>query len=317
MEGATRSVRSAYRQLLHELNRRCRREFDRAERLQAELNDIQSSRAWRLLAWLRGLRRKLLAPAPTAKAPSDRVELLNGPFPPPAGLVSIVIPFRDRLPLLRNCLRGLRRSTYRRFEVLLVDNGSTSPAMKEYLDRISGRRHIRVLHRPGPFHFACLCNDAACHARGRFLLFLNNDVEPPPGDWLGQMLSVALAPGVGVVGATLCYPDGTLQHAGIFPGQDGAWSHLHQGEPADGPAGPESLRHVRAVPAVTGACLLIRRDLFREVGGFDERYPVTQSDVVLCQRLRDRGLRTAITPHARLIHFESLSRGYHVDRTRP
>jgi GT2 family glycosyltransferase len=161
-----------------------------------------------------------------------------------------------------------------------------------------------------------LCNEAASQAGGGFLLFLNNDVQPPADDWLAQMLRVGQDPRVGVVGATLLYPDQTLQHAGVFPLGNGEWQHAYRGAPANAEGDFGELRQVRAVPAVTGACLLVRRSRFWELGGFDERHAITLSDVALCQRAAEHGLLTAITPHARLVHFESLSRGYTRERPR-
>jgi GT2 family glycosyltransferase len=121
------------------------------------------------------------------------------------------------------------------------------------------------------------------------------------------MLTVAAQPGVGAVGATLLYPDGTVQHAGMFQRRDGVWDHFGRGL---WPDHTEELRQVRAVPAVSAACLLLRRGLFEDVGGFDEALPVVHNDTDLCRRLRGRGQLVAVTPHARLLHYESLSRGY-------
>src|SRR5207247_2237957 len=127
--------------------------------------------------------------------------------------VSILIPFKDHPGLLRNCLRSLRRGSYRRLEILLLDNGSATPQMRRYLGHMKRRRGFRVIACPGPFHFSQICNRGAHQARGDYLLFLNNDVEVLTADWLEQMLRLAEHPRVGVVGATLLYPDGTIQHA--------------------------------------------------------------------------------------------------------
>jgi GT2 family glycosyltransferase len=301
-----------WRQLIHQLNQRYRQEFDRAERFRAELADIHGSRAWRLLAWLRRLKRLFPSdrPSSTPLAPAASPLRLCTPVLRSDRRVSIIIPFKDRVELLRGCLKSLRASTHRRFEVILVDNGSTEPRTLRYLERFQGRRTWRVVACPGTFNFSRLCNAGALHARGDDLLFLNNDTEVLDADWLEQMLAVTGAPQVGVVGATLLYPDGTIQHAGIYPQSDGTWTHVYRGCAPDQAGEHGELRQVRTVPAVTAACLLISRQRFMELGGFDERFPTTFNDVDLCQRIRQRGLLVAVTPHARLLHYESLSRGY-------
>lgn len=300
------SATADWRELVHRLNQRYRQEFDRAERLQAELEHIRASRAWRILCWWRRVKRWLSSKKHTA-AEVFPSEPLDGPLPPASGRVSILIPFRNQAELLRNCLLSLRRTDYRRFEIILIDNGSSDPRTLRLLGRLRGRRRVRVVRCPGPFNFSRLANVGAEHARGDYLLFLNNDIEIRQGDWLERMLHVAGHPRVGVVGATLFYPDDTLQHAGIFPTSSGAWVHPHRGQRAL----PEE--QVRCVPAVTAACLMIRRDLFAHMRGFDERFAVTWNDVDLCCRVRRHELLVAVTPYAQLTHFESLTRGYAVD----
>jgi GT2 family glycosyltransferase len=298
--------------LIHELNRRYRQEWDRAERLRAELADIHASRAWRVFAWLRRVKKRLwnvFHPASPAVQSDPGATVADVPGRP-HGQVSIVIPFKDRPELLRGCLRSLRRSTYLRFEVILVDNGSTDPRTQKLSSRLAGRPRVRMVSCPGPFNFSRLCNEGARAAGGDYLLFLNNDTEVLAPDWLEQLLLIERHPEIGAVGATLLYPDRTIQHAGIVPEGEGCWGHVYRGKPEGYEGKQGELRHIRAVPAVTGACLLMRRQQFHELGGFDERFPVTLGDVDLCRRLRERGLLVVVTPHARLLHFESLSRGY-------
>jgi GT2 family glycosyltransferase len=303
-----------YRGLIHLLNQRYRREWERAEALEAELAGVRGSALWRAVAWLRRLKHRLLPAAPPAYLPWDgSCPAWDDPAGRPAGRVSIVIPFRDRAELLHNCLRSLRASTYRPSEIILVDNGSSEPRTQRLLWRLAGRRGVQVADCPGPFNFSRLCNAGASRAGGDYVLFLNNDTEVLSRDWLEQLLALAGRPEVGAVGATLLYPDRTIQHAGIFPRSDGSWTHLYRGLP-DGHAGDlGELRRVRAVPAVTAACLLMRRDRFVALGGFDEGLPLTFSDVDLCCRVRRLGLLVVVTPFARLFHFESLSRGWVVD----
>jgi GT2 family glycosyltransferase len=298
----------------HELNQRYKQQWDRAERLQDELDAIKKSRAYRLLCWWRGIARlwrKASRPAPDSGPlsafPMENLEHCQGPG---VGSVSILIPFKDRVELLRNCLRSLRRGSYPSVEILLLDNGSTCPRTLRYLERGRNLSAFQVIPCPGPFNFSRVCNVGARQASGDFLLFLNNDTEVLTPDWLEHLLRLGNRPDIGIVGATLLYPDGTLQHAGILPREGGQWSHVYRGLPQDYPGERGELLHARTVPAVTGACLMIRRTLFMEMGGFDERYDLTFNDVDLCSRIRGRGLKVAISPQARLWHFESMSRGF-------
>jgi GT2 family glycosyltransferase len=275
------------------------------------LADIHASRAWRILAWLRRLRQALRLSRPSDQPSGARVFVTPLACQPllPQGLVSIILPFRDQPELLRNCLRSLRRTRYRRFEIVLIDNGSVEARTIRLLDRLQGRRSVSVVRVDEPFNFARLCNAGARRARGDYLLFLNNDTEVLTPSWLDQMLLVARQERVGVVGATLYYPDGAIQHAGLAE-WNGIWFHPHRGvRPGNGNS-PAELQHVRTVRAVSAACMLVGRQLFHELGGFDERFAVTQNDTDFCRRVWDRGQQVAITPHAQLRHYESLTRGY-------
>jgi GT2 family glycosyltransferase len=314
-----RSRAAMYRQTLHELNQRYREAWDRAERLQDELADIKNSRMYGWLCWWRNLA-SLWRGSPRRPRQSFlpfTSENLDGQLAPPTGTVSILVPFKDHVDLLCTCLRGLRRGHDRPSEILLLDNGSTCRHTLEFLQRGQALGRFKVVACPEPFNFAGICNRGARQATGDFLLFLNNDVEVLDPDWLAQLLRLGNCPDIGAVGATLLYPDRTLQHAGIFPTSDGHWSHVYRGQPASHPGNDGELRFARTVPAVTGACFLIRRDLFIDMSGFDERYPLTHNDVDLCLRLRERGLKIAVSPHARLWHFESLSRGFSKSPTLP
>jgi len=278
-----------YREVYHRLNQRYFQEWQRAELLAQQL----AGRSW----WAR-LKRWWTRPRPLA----NETPLRPGPVPP--GGVSLIIPFRDHYSLLRCCLRSLR-GTRRRLETLLVDNGSREPRLLAYLKRT---RH-RVLRYDEPFHFARLCNRAAQQARGEWLLFLNNDTEALHPDWLEAMLRLAALPEIGPVGATLVYPDGSIQHAGLHPNEHGQWVHVHRHRPAADPA----LATDRIVPAVTAACLLIHRDKWQALGGFEEAYALTYNDVDLCLRAARHGWRTALCAQARLLHYEGLSRGFQTD----
>jgi GT2 family glycosyltransferase len=316
-----RTGRNRYRDLIHQLNQRCHEQWERAERLEGELAQARSGWLGSLRAWLRHLKRAVrpiqYTGRPTSRAgelrdvPCQRLDEGRGPV---SGRVSIIVAFKDQLGLLRGCLRSLAHTSYRDFDVVLVDNGSQGDATRRYLERARARRRTCVVDRPGPFNFSWLCNEGARCAQGDYLLFLNNDTEVLHPDWLERLLRVAARPEVGVVGATLLYPDGTLQHAGLFPRHDGQWIHGYRNLSAHAAGDQGELAHVRTVPAVTGACLLVRRDFFWALGGFEEKLPVSYGDVDLCCRARQQGRLVVVTPHARLIHFEALSRGYTSDR---
>lgn len=299
------------RELLHTLNQRYYQQWHRAETLQRELDQLYR---W-VGPLVRGLRRvkRWLAPATADQGCEGRS------YPPLAeaadagnARVSIVIPFRDQSALLRNCLRSLRPARRRIAEIILVDNASRQPRTLRLLHRLAARRGYRIVRDPAPFNFSRLCNAGARAATGDTLLFLNNDTEALTADFLDRLLRVAAVPRVGVVGGTLLYPDGTIQHAGLHPLADGRWAHSYRGLPF--PAAGTPTGTVREVAAVTGACLLVRRDLFAALGGMDESLPFAYNDVEFCCRVRGRGLRVAVTPHARLLHYEGLSRGFSDER---
>lgn len=260
-----------------------------------------------------GLRGGLLADDPLwggRPSPLSGAHLRHA-LPDPAPLVSVIVPTRDRLELLRPCLDSLLRvTTYPRFEVLVVDNGSAEPATLDYLRQVAADPRVRVLRDAGPFNFAALNNRAVEAARGELLCLLNNDIEIGQANWLGELAGWALRPEVGAVGARLLYPDGTLQHAGVVLGLGEAAGHLYRGLPSDPPRAPRRSLAAQEVSAVTAACLVLRRAVWREVGGMNaEDFAVAYNDVDLCLKLAARGLKILYTPHATLLHRESQSRG--------
>ncbi len=230
------------------------------------------------------------------------------PVPPP--LTSIVICTRDHESLLRIAIDSiLAKTTYPYYEIVVVDNGSRDPATLRYLAALSDRPGISVLRDDSPFNYSRLNNSAVRHARGQVLCLLNDDIEVLTPDWLEEMVSFAVQPGIGAVGARLWYPDGTLQHGGVLVGLGGVAGHAHHrlGRGQPGYFGRAVLQ--QELSAVTGACLTIRRDVFDAVGGFDEQIAVAFNDVDLCLRIRAAGFRNVWTPFAELIHHESASRG--------
>lgn len=233
------------------------------------------------------------------------------PLPDPPPRVSVVIPTRDRGSLLRTVLDGLLDATdYPDIEVVVVDNGSREPEAVALLTWLAGTPRFRLVQRPGPFNFSDLCNEGAAAASGEVLLFLNNDVEVIEPGWLRELVSRALEPGIGAVGAKLLYPDGTLQHGGVVLRERSVAGHAHPGLGGDEPGYFGRMLQAHEVSAVTGACLAMRKPVFEEAGGFDaEELAVAYNDVDLCLRLRRLGYRIVWTPFARLVHHESRSRG--------
>ncbi|OYX35541.1 MAG: hypothetical protein B7Y99_03255 [Caulobacterales bacterium 32-69-10] len=234
--------------------------------------------------------------------------------PPPAQAspsVRVIVPTRDRADLLAACAAGVLERTDGAPDLCVVDNGSVEPAALTLLEALAARPRVQVLRIDGPFDFPALNNQAAADATAEVLVFLNDDTWVVEPGWLQEMTALAMRPDVGAVGAKLSYPDGRLQHAGVALGlgAHGVAGHPFRGAPGtmDGPQA--MLRVVREVSAVTGACLAVQRSKFAAVGGFDPALKVAFNDVDLCLRLAMRGWKTVWTPHARLVHLESASRG--------
>lgn len=232
---------------------------------------------------------------------------------PPEGdpLVSVIIPTSDHADVLETCVRSiLEKTVYPNYEVLLVDNNSherRTEACYERLARDSGGR-VRVERYPGSFNFSAIVNLGAREARGDYLLLLNNDTEVITPEWMGRMVGLAAREDVGCVGVRLYYPDDTIQHAGVVIGGMGA-GHLFLDFPRENHGYFNLADCQRDLSAVTAACMMVRRDVFEDTGGFDERYAVAYNDVDFCLRLRERGLLVVYTPEVELYHYESLSRG--------
>ena len=230
---------------------------------------------------------------------------------PPKPLVSIIVPTRDRLDLLAPCLESLLQKTdYRNYEVVVVDNNSEEAEALAYLESLPRTSHgkVRVLHYPHPFNYSAINNFAAKEARGEFLLLLNNDTQIIQGQWLERMIMHGLRPEVGAVGARLIFPDGTLQHAGVIIGLSGIADHPHLGLRIKDPGYMGRAQVDQDFSAVTAACMLIRKSLLLEVGGFDdERFPVLFNDVDLCLKVRERRYKVVWTPYATVVHHGSVS----------
>ncbi|HEY8670190.1 MAG TPA: glycosyltransferase, partial [Terriglobales bacterium] len=198
--------------------------------------------------------------------------------------VAIIIPTRDHTDLLERCIKSIRlNTTYRNYEIVVVDNDSQSQAARDYFSSFAHR----LLHFAGPFNFSAMNNLAVEQTDARWLLFLNNDVEVIDPDWLSTMAEHVQRPEVGAVGAQLLYPNNTIQHAGVVLGVSGIADHAFREFPADYAGANRQLQVTRNYSAVTAACLLTRREVFREIGGFDEeRLPVAFNDIDLCLKMR-------------------------------
>ncbi len=220
-------------------------------------------------------------------------------------LISIIIPIRDKVELLQRCLTSIEeKTTYRNFEIIIVDNHSEKPETLSYLAQLP---HT-VVQAPGPFNYSLINNVGVAHARGEFLLFLNNDIEVIAEDWLTAMLEHAQRSQVGAVGAKLLYPDRTIQHVGVVLGVGGVAGHVFLRLPEDSTHYFGLFQVVRNCSAVTAACMMMRKSVFDEVGGFDEHVKVAYNDVDLCLRIREKGYVIVYTPYALLYHFESSTR---------
>lgn len=224
-------------------------------------------------------------------------------------LVSVIIPNRDNSELLERCLASLAASTYDCYEVVIVENGSRDPRTFACYERAEATGKVRVVRWEGEFNYSGVNNLGASQAQGEVLLFLNNDVEAINADWLERMLEYALRPDVGAVGAKLYYPDDTVQHGGVIVGLGGIAGHPHVHWPRGDYGYFGRLIITQNLSAVTAACLMMRREVFDQIGGLDERYAVAFNDVELCVRIRKAGYLVVWTPFAELYHRESVTRG--------
>lgn len=257
-------------------------------------------------------------------------EVLPGPFPPATRvrypltgtpLVSIIIPTRNQLGYLQRCVESLIEKTrYAHYEILIVDNDSDDAEARTYLDMLKAQEEqlggrLRVLRHPGPFNFSAMNNRAVEQARGDYVLLLNNDTAALHDDWLDEMVSQILRPEVGIVGAKLLFPDGKIQHAGVILGMRGPAEHPFIGQPPEyrGYFGRAML--TQNLSAVTGACLLIKKSLYQELGGLDEKqFQVSYNDIDLCLKAREAGHKIVFTPWAMLLHEGSASQRGEVEK---
>ncbi len=213
-----------------------------------------------------------------------------------------------RCPTRRRCLYA--RTNYEHYEVFFIENNSTERATFDYYKTLPQRyEDCRVVRYQGPFNFSAINNFGRRKAKGEYLLLLNNDVEILSHDWLGELLAEASQPGVAASGAMLYYPDDTIQHAGVITGLGGYAGHSHKYHRRGSSGYLYRLATVQDYSAVTAACLLVRAQVYDQLGGLDEKFTVAFNDVDFCLRIREAGWRIVWTPYAELYHYESKSRG--------
>ncbi len=230
--------------------------------------------------------------------------------------VSVIIPTRNGALEVRRCLDSLfGRTTYPDYEVVLLDNGSDrADALALFAAyKRSEPYRFRYVRYDVPFNYAKINNVAVEHTSGRYLLFLNNDTEIVHGDWMTAMVEYAQRPSIGAVGAKLLYADATIQHAGVVLGIGGIAGHSHRHQPRTTGGYANNVALTTNYAAVTAACMMVRRQTFVDVGGFDETFPIAYNDVDFCLRLLECGLYNVCLPHVEVFHLESQSRGYDTD----
>jgi O-antigen biosynthesis protein len=232
------------------------------------------------------------------------------PLSPP--LVSLIIPTRNGLFFLKKCIESiLAKTTYENYEILIVDNDSDDLETLSYLNYLTELERVKVIRCPGPFNYSELNNRAADFAKGEVIGLLNNDIEVIEGDWLSELVSRAILPDIGAVGPKLLYGNGSLQHAGIILGIGGWAGHSHKGFSGDSHGYAARVSLASEFSAVTGACLIIRKEIFKKAGGLDaENLKIACNDVDFCLRVNELGYRNVYTPFATLYHHESATRGY-------
>ena len=233
------------------------------------------------------------------------------PLPEPPPMVTLIVPTRDQLNLLRTCVSGLLEGTdYPNLEVIIVDNDSKEPRTLAYLESLSDDTRVRIVECPGPFNFSAINNHAVSLSRGEYIGLINNDVEVIDAGWLREMVSHAMLPEVGAVGCRLLYSDGRIQHAGVILGIGGVADHSHKFFDCAASGYFYRPQLQQYVSAVTAACLVVSKKKFNAIGGLNDKdLTIAFNDVDFCLRLNDAGWKNIYTPYATLYHHESMSRG--------
>lgn len=226
-------------------------------------------------------------------------------------LVSLIIPTKNKYLLLKDAITSiLEKTTYKNFEIIIVDNLSTEIETLNYLRDIERDERVRVIKYEKAFNYSAINNYAVKHAKGKIVGFINNDIKVITPEWLYELVSHSLRKGIGAVGAKLYYANETIQHAGVILGLYGVAGHIGVGLPRDHIGYVGRLKLVHNLSAVTAACLIVKKSIFEAVGGFNETdLAVAFNDIDLCLKISEKGYRNVWTPYAELYHYESLSRG--------
>ncbi len=240
-----------------------------------------------------------------------RYEIIGDP------MISIVIPNKDHAADLKRCITSiLEKSTYENYEIVIVENGSETKEIFEYYTSLKEYDNIRVVTYEKPegqngFNYSAVNNFGVKQTKGDYILLLNNDTEVITVNWMEELLMYAQREDVGAAGAKLYYGNKTIQHAGVVLqlGAHRTAGHSHYGQSRENLGYMGRLCYAQNVSAVTGACLLVKKSLFEEVGGLDESFAISLNDVDFCLKLREKGLLNVFTPFAELYHYESVSRG--------
>lgn len=229
------------------------------------------------------------------------------------GSISILIPTHDQPEKLKCAVNSiLEKSTYSNYEIVIINNSSVQEKTLQCFDELRKQARIKIIDYRHPFNFSAINNFGVSHVASDYVVFLNDDTEVITSSWLEAMMDYAQRDQIGAVGAKLLYRDNTIQHAGILIGQPQIAVHAHKGFPRDSEGYQKRLVSVQNFSAVTAACMMMRRRLFLESGGFDENLPLAYNDVDLCLKLLALGKRIVWTPHAELFHDESQTRGLEV-----
>jgi len=236
---------------------------------------------------------------------------INYPIPKDAPLVSLLIPTRDGYDILSQCIESiLEKTLYPNYEILILDNETTCQKTLNYFEELKKNDKIKILEYHKAFNYSAINNFAVKYAKGEFVGLINNDVEIISKNWLSEMMQYAIQSNIGAVGAKLYYENDTIQHAGVVLGIGGVAGHSHKYFQKSEHGYFSRLKIVQNYSAVTGACLVVRKKLYNEVGGLDEKnLTVAFNDVDFCLKLLEKGYMNIWTPYAELYHHESISRG--------